>query len=797
MSKLLIIESVGKVKKLNDILNGSNRTYIIKPCFGHIMDLDNETMSIDLENYEPEYTSTEFQKNTIQQLLTIVKAVGEQNVIIASDNDREGEMIGFSIMTKLKLNKPKRIIFTSITPKAITDAIRNPSTIDNNMVEAQIVRRLIDRITGYFISPIISKLTSCKSAGRVQSVITKIIVDKENEIKTFFNGNNESYFYITSDVKIKSHKINMKLCDNQPEKQSKKQTDKDKNINTNENDNDSDDDTENTIKGKKIFNKKDEEKMTKTMSKMSKSTYKIDNITNKIIKSNPAPPFTTSSMQQYASTNLHISSKETMIIAEKLYQSGLITYMRTDSTMIAEDAIPSIKKIITEKYGEPYFEHKNYESNNENGQNGHECIRPSSCETEEIEGSIKEQKLYHSIWKRTIQSQMKSAEYQNITININFDGHKLLDTLYLTGNLNNLIYVGYLIVDNKKPNDDINYETLKQITPSWITINGIENTLKPPIRYTESLLLKKIDVNHLNIARPSTTATIIDKILGKNKENKIIFPNVKIENFEGKKITVKTFTINNKTPKIINVDSKELYIGKEINKFTPTELGYKTTEFLNIYFPKIMDYEFTKKMEKDLDKIAIGKITRLEIIKPFGEYIYEQIIKIIKMNNTIYTIDLKTIPNIKLLNEYFENLRQNYGNKFNNLYGEINGTPVYLINSTNGKFIACGNSTLSITNNDENDKKEELLNQLKNKINSSKEWKINSKTYILKKGQFGHYILEKTTNNKKGKNYSIEFLIKKISYDNKLDIDEDIDKITDKITVDMISEQINFYKNKK
>ena len=237
-------------------------------------------------------------------------------------------------------------------------------------------------------------------------------------------------------------------------------------------------------------------------------------------------------------------------------------------------------------------------------------------------------------------------------------------------------------------------------------------------------------------------------------------------------------------------------IGKEKNKFTPTDLGCKTTEFLNTYFPKIMDYEFTKKMEKDLDKIAKGKIKRNDIVTPFSVYLYEQIIKIIKVNNTIYTVDVKNINNLKSMYDYFQNYKNNSEgkNKSNNLYGEINGNSVYLINGSKGSFIACGNSTLTITDKDDKDK---MLLQLKNKISDSKEWIINKKTYVLRKGDYGHFISEVVEKGKKGKNYSIKFLLNKISSDNKLDIDEDIDKIIKKITIKMLSEQISYYKNKK
>jgi len=368
---LVIVESAGKIKKINEYL-GSD--YIVKASFGHFMDLDKNTLSIDIENnYKPLYIITN------HKIVNELKNIKCKSVIIASDNDREGEAIAWSLQETLKLDNPDRIIFTEITKKAIECAINNPTKINMNMVYAQQARRLLDRLVGYKISPLLKNLNA-KSAGRVQSVVVKIINDKEIEINNtelILKLKMIGEFHFTEEKK----KILMK-CNN--------------NILFNN--------KESAIEFLKLINKN--------------SVFKVIKIENKESISNPSSPFVTSTLQQEASTKLKFNIKKTMEIAQKLYEAGYITYMRTDSVNLSKDAINSCKNYIIKNFGVEYSNPKNYSSSN-NSQQAHEAIRPTNLNLENIGSNDKDQiKLYNLIWKRTIASQMSAAKINIETIYI-------------------------------------------------------------------------------------------------------------------------------------------------------------------------------------------------------------------------------------------------------------------------------------------------------------------------------------------------------------------------------------------
>lgn len=803
MSKLLIVESPGKIKKIQEYLGSA---YIVMASVGHIIDLDNKSMSIDMETFEPFYYQYPDKVDVIKKLKSVCNKVGSHNVYLAADEDREGEMIAWSCERELKIHNGKRIVFNSITKKELISAVENPKKIDYNMVHAQQARRILDRFAGYMISPLLNKngFKGAQSAGRVQSVVAKIIVDKEREIELFYEQKKSTYFYINCYVNLGEHNVLTKLTElNKNTELSEKyevedheelenssellnKCDKNKkklnqNIKTD------------NLKSYLTFDKTQEDIVIKIIKAMCNGKYTVWNIIEKTKKTNAPPPFTTSTLQQFASQRLGMDAKRTMSIAQKLYEGGHITYMRTDSISISDEAIGSIKNVIKNKYDESYFESHKFINKKANTQEAHECIRPTKPDSLDIIGTPDEKKLYSVIWKRTIQSQMKAAEYQNIIVEIKIkDKKKILEPYKLVGILENLIYEGYLIVDEKKQNKKIQLKELENL--EWIEINGLEDTIKPPTRYNESSLINKMDPKNLNIGRPSTYASFIDKIKSRTY--------VTVKDFEGIKIPVKKFIVKSSNPKSIDIQTKDLIIGKENKKFCPTELGKNINKFLELNFPLIMDYKFTANMEKELDDVAEGVLNKIKIIRNFYEY----------LNNQIKNI--KPIE-IKMLNE--------------NIIGKTSeGTDIKLANGKYGPYLICGDRNLNlkylipkdskinesnIEKNSEqiielvNKKLSELNNtnntiNLNNKINEEKnkiykEWTKGKTKYNLKCGQFGYYLEEISLNNKKS-NWSMGYLIKKIAGNNLIDdIDLNINEIIEKISLEDIKSNIEYLKNMK
>jgi DNA topoisomerase-1 len=573
MSKnLVIVESAGKIKKISEYL-GSD--YIVKASFGHCMDLDPKTLSIDIQNnYKPNYIISEGKHKVVKELKNIAKEC--KNVILAADNDREGEAIAWFLANILNLKDPPRIIFTEITKKALQHAINNPTKINMEMVNAQQTRRILDRLVGYKISPILQKNLNekdAKSAGRVQSVLVKIINDKENEI------NNQTITSYLKTVGIFNfgekfkNKIDCILT---------------KKFNT-------------MNEGLNFLNSIDK-----------KTVFKVINIQNKISIRKPSPPFITSSLQQEASTKLKFNVKKTMEIAQKLYEGGYITYMRTDSPNMSQEAINNCKKYILEKYGEKYSNPINYSSSS-HAQEAHEAIRPTNININEFESSDKDQeKLYNLIWKRTVASQMSPANINIQSIDIDtFNNNK--SVLYpdkWIATYESIVFDGFLIVyDNFEEDTEEKSKGLIEIKINDILkLNKIkisEEYNKLPLRYNEANLVKFLEKN--NIGRPSTYAAIINKIL----ERKY----VEIKDINGIKqnSNIIEFDKNYK----IKESSKEIIIGKENKKIVPTELGIKITKFLEENFENIMQIDFTSEIELYLDKIAEGKAKWVNILDQF------------------------------------------------------------------------------------------------------------------------------------------------------------------------------------
>lgn len=796
MSKLLIVESPGKIKKISEYLG---KDYVVEASVGHIIDLKPDDMSVDLETFEPTYKVYPNKTNVVDKLEKAAMRVGKDNVYLAADEDREGEMIAWSCARELKLKKPKRIVFNSITAKELKNAVANPKEIDQNMVKAQQARRILDRLAGYLISPILKKagLYAAKSAGRVQSVVVKIVVDKEKEIEEFYSQQKDTYFYVNCDIKIGEYEITTKLANKNTNVEI---TDKEDDEQDTE---DSDDlekeldtkkkkgvkkekvNTKNTVSTKSYvtFDKSEEEKVLAIIKAMIKGEYKLLNKTERVRKQNAPPPFTTSTLQQTASYKLGLNAKDTMAIAQKLYEGGHITYMRTDSTSISDEAKKLIKDVIEVDYGLEHFEKHDFVNKKANTQEAHECVRPNKPQYDQIEGSPNEKRLYNLIWKRTIQSQMKAAEYQSILIEIEvIDKKGVMEKYKLVGTLENLTYEGFLLVDGKKKSQPLDSKKLKNI--EWQEINGIEDTQKPPTRYNDASLINKMDPKNLNIGRPSTYAASLEKI----QERKY----VELKDMEGKKIQVSRYNAKKSDPKQINIETKDLMIGKEKNKLVPTKLGRDVTDFLQKNFEMLMDYKFTANMEKELDDIAEGELNNIKVIKAFYDYV------------------MKCMGAIK----YVDKPIQNQGTTL----GTSGDLEIILLDGQFGKYIRCGTfkinlekvmNELGIDEKKLSEKKgkkllcdkviekmEEPEEEPKSDENT-KTWIIKNMKYILKSGQYGYFVESfNTKTNKKMKNYSLKFLLNKKSKDADilLNTDKDHMDVINLITNDDIQGVVDYYK---
>jgi len=587
MSKLLIIESPGKIKKMNEILD---KEYLIKASVGHIEDLDETSLSIDVENnFKPYYVICENKKQIVYDLIDLSSKYND--IYIATDEDREGEAIAYSLSKILKLTDPKRITFNQITKTAILNALKNPRKIDNNLVYAQQTRRILDRLVGYKISPLLYKYinnTNVKSAGRVQSVVIKIINDKEQEIQ---NSLSEIYLKTTGIFIKNTEKITSTL--------------------------------NYTINNIEIANE--------FLSLINKNTViKVIDIENKISIQKPSPPFITSTLQHEASTKLKFSIKETMDIAQKLYEKGYITYMRTDSPSISNDALKDIEKYILKNYGKKYLDIKKYESKNINAQEAHECIRPTHINNINIEMDKNSDKLYNLIWNRTVASQMSNATFNIQIIKIDLQNNTksilIFDKIqkYFISENKTLEFDGFLIVYNNLDSDESESNKINININDLLKINKInicEKYTELPLRYNEANLIKFLEKK--GIGRPSTYTSIITKIIDRKY--------VTIKNIPGINKKSKNIELNNKF-KIIETE-KNVILGKENKKMVLTEFGEQINNFMINKFDKIIDVNFTANFELYLDKIACGKANWITVLKTFYE-MFNPIVETLLQENT-------------------------------------------------------------------------------------------------------------------------------------------------------------------
>ncbi len=567
MSKnLVIVESPAKAKTIENFLG---KDFTVRSSFGHVMDLNKNKLSVDIEHdFKPQYEISPDKKKVVSELKKLSEKA--DTVWLASDEDREGEAISWHLYNALNLNeeKSRRIVFHEITKNAILQAIEQPRSIDKNLVYAQQARRVLDRLVGYELSPLLwKKVKPALSAGRVQSVAVRLIVEREEEIKNF---KPESSFKVIAEFT---------LTDDSGEKQFKAEY-------------------------SQRFKTGDEAKA--FLEKHLEAEYEVASVSKKPAKRSPAPPFTTSTLQQEASRKLGLSVANTMRIAQNLYESGKITYMRTDSVNLSSLAINTAKQEIEKLYGEAYSKPRNYKTKSKGAQEAHEAIRPTYISNRTIEGSADEKRLYDLIWKRTIASQMADAKLEKTTVEISSSA---ADKMFVaTGEV--VKFDGFLKVYSEST-DDENNESKSLLPPmkkgdklSLIKMTAAQKFTKAPARYTEASLVRKME--ELGIGRPSTYAPTISTI---QKREYVVK-----ENRPGEKRKSETFTLEK--GKISHKTVTET-IGNEKAKLFPTDIGVLVNRFLTQYFDDIIDYNFTANVEKEFDLIAAGKKEWNKMIKAF------------------------------------------------------------------------------------------------------------------------------------------------------------------------------------
>jgi DNA topoisomerase-1 len=645
MSKLIIVESPGKIKKIKSFLGSE---YNVMASIGHIRDLAKGSISVDpLNNFKPTYEIMCDKKQVVIGLKKAAKSSSE--VYIASDGDREGEAIAQHLVEVLKLTSYKRIVFNEITKGAINKALQMPTQVDQNMFNSQQARRILDRLVGYKLSPILKSIPNIESnslgAGRVQSVVTRIIVDREKEIEDFLSDSKSSSYNINGDFEINKTKfkatlLNYNLINDQIIISESKPH----------------------IKSDIINSWKLSKGPIESIDNVkyiiwcidSNPIFQIESVKINDRQRHPPQPFITSTLQQEASYKLKFQLKQTMSYAQKLYEKGLITYMRTDSPALSNEALGLIKKQIMDDpaLGESYYQFKQFKAKGSNAQEAHEAIRPTYFNVFDLTNydlaQSNEEKLYQLIWNRTVASQLKPAKYQDQYIILN---NQNPNPIRFEGTNSVLVFDGYLklyMENNDTENEDqvsnthikINDQNLKSNIVDWSKINIKETYNSPPPRYNEPSLVKKLE--GLGVGRPSTYAAIISKI----QEHKYI----KIGNVQGIDKNISTHTLfnlnlnsksnpksksNSKTKsnsKLSNLrlESKatKQKIGGEKLKLIPTSDGIIITNYLTNNFPQIMDLKFTAHMETQLDEIAEGTKIWYKVLDEFYNILKKQFIKL-------------------------------------------------------------------------------------------------------------------------------------------------------------------------
>lgn len=573
---LVIVESPAKAKTIEKFLGSG---YTVKSSFGHIRDLSKKNLGIDIAGgFTPDYLVSEDKKKVVAELKSLAKKA--DMVWLASDEDREGEAIAWHLKDTLNLDdkKTKRIVFHEITKDAILHAIENPRSVDMNLVMAQQARRVLDRLVGFELSPVLWKKVKPKlSAGRVQSVALKLIVEREREIQSFAA---KSQYKIEGVFNPDGVKATVVVTAELSEK----------------------------------FDK--EEQALRILEKCIGAKFKIISIEEKEAKRTPPPPFTTSTLQQEASRKLGYSLSQTMRTAQNLYESGFITYMRTDSTNLSKLALGAARQTITDLYGKEYSKTRQYATKTKGAQEAHEAIRPSYLNNMEIEAGSQEKKLYSLIWKRTIASQMADATIQKTEIAIGTDSIKQL----FLATADRVKFDGFLKIYIESKDDDSADEQTNMLLPAlvinqpmnMITIKATEKYSQKPPRYTEASLVKKLE--ELGIGRPSTYAPTISTI---NQRGYIIRDNRPGQERQFRQLKLEKGVITSKT-------LTEIW-GVEKNKLFPEDIGILVSDFLVDNFESIVDYGFTAKVEEDFDRIAEGELIWNNVIAEFYKPFHDKV----------------------------------------------------------------------------------------------------------------------------------------------------------------------------
>ena len=556
---LVIVESPAKAKTIEKFLGDD---YKVLSSYGHIRDLKKKEFSIDVENgYRPTYEIPEDKKKLVKELKTEAKKA--DMVWLASDEDREGEAISWHLFEVLGLDpaKTKRIVFHEITKNAILKAIENPRDIDVNLVNAQQARRVLDRIVGFELSPVLwRKVKPALSAGRVQSVAVRLIVEREREVNAFVS---ESWYKVTALFEVPGE-----------------------------------DGEKSEVKAELGTRFKTKEEARAFLETCKDASFNITDIVTKPSKKSPAPPFTTSTLQQEAARKLGFSVSQTMVIAQRLYESGQITYMRTDSVNLSDLALGTSRQTIIELMGENYVKTRQFATKSKGAQEAHEAIRPTYMANEKISGTAQEQKLYELIWKRTIASQMADAELEKTTATISISNSN--EVFIATGEV--ITFDGFLRVYKESYDDENEQEDESRLLPTLAvgqnlgkaTVAATQRFTMCPLRYTEASLVRKLE--ELGIGRPSTYAPTISTVQQRGYVEK--------GNKEGVKRSYDILTLSGGK---ISETTKSEMTGNEKSKLLPTDVGIVVNDFLMDYFPGIMDYNFTASVEKEFDEVADGE----------------------------------------------------------------------------------------------------------------------------------------------------------------------------------------------
>ena len=569
---LVIVESPAKAKTIEKFLG---EDFKVMSSYGHIRDLKKKEISIEMESLEPDYEIPDEKKKLVSELKSNAKKA--ENIWLASDEDREGEAISWHLCEVLGLDEEKtnRIVFHEITKPAILAAIENPRHLNMNLVNAQQARRVLDRLVGFKLSPVLwRKVKPALSAGRVQSVAVRLIVEREREIQNF---KSEPYYRVSAIFGLTNA-----------------------------------DGSQSEVKAELDTRFKTHDEVLAFLEICKESEFVVKDIQKKPQKRNPAPPFTTSTLQQEAARKLGFTVSQTMMVAQHLYENGHITYMRTDSVNLSSLCLGTSKEEITNLWGKEYSHTRQFHTHSKGAQEAHEAIRPTYMNKSSIEGTAQERRLYDLIWKRTIASQMADAQIEKTTAEISINNGNNTQPYAFIAQGEVVKFDGFLKVYRESNDEDENQDDFSHVLPPMKTgnvlqrreISATERFTQGPLRYTEASLVHKLE--ELGIGRPSTYAPTISTIQQREYVQK-----------GDKKGEERKYTIDILQGIKVTTKSRKEMAGSDKGKLLPTDIGMVVNDFLMKYFPQILDYNFTAKVEKEFDDIAEGRKQWTNMIKKF------------------------------------------------------------------------------------------------------------------------------------------------------------------------------------